>query len=325
MKGISIQAVGGPEVLEWVDLAEPVPGPKDIIVEVHAAGLNYIDTYHRSGLYPVPLPFTPGMEGSGIVVAAGPECVRFRPGDRVAWSANLGSYAELARVAEDSAVSVPPGVPLDLAAAVLLQGMTAHYLVTDTFRLGAGNKCLVHAGAGGTGLLLIQMAKHLGAEVFTTVGSAEKVALVEQAGADHVILYRDEDFVDAIERIAGPKAIDVVYDGVGKTTFDRSLDCIRPRGMMATFGNASGPADPVSPLRLMQCGSLFLTRPNLTHYIATRDEFERRAGDLYSWIAAGWLKVQVGERLPLAGAAEAHRLLQGRGTTGKVLLIPPGR
>ena len=175
MKGISIQAVGGPEVLEWVDLAEPAPGPKDIIVEVHAAGLNYIDTYHRSGLYPVPLPFTPGMEGAGVVVSAGPECVRFRPGDRVAWSANLGSYAELARVAEDSAVYVPPGVPLDLAAAVLLQGMTAHYLVTDTFRLGAGNKCLVHAGAGGTGLLLIQMAKLLGAEVILVARSSAQL------------------------------------------------------------------------------------------------------------------------------------------------------
>jgi NADPH2:quinone reductase len=324
MQGITIAEVGGPEVLRWTTLEDPVPGPRDIVVRLAAAGLNYIDTYHRSGLYPMPLPFTPGMEGAGTVIGVGNECTRFNVGDRVAWSASLGSYAELVRVPEDSAVSVPDGVPLDLAAAVLLQGMTAHYLVTDTFPLSAGHRCLIHAGAGGTGLLLIQMAKHLGAEVFTTVGSSEKVALVERAGADHVVLYRDEDFVDAIERIAGPKAIDVVYDGVGKSTFDRSLDCIRPRGMMATFGNASGPADPVSPLRLMQCGSLFLTRPNLTHYLATRDEFERRAGDLYAWIAQGWLNVQVGERVPLERAADAHRMLQGRGTTGKVLLVPPG-
>lgn len=324
MKGITIKSVGGPEVLEWATLEDPVAGPNEVVVQLHAAGLNYIDTYHRSGLYPMPLPFTPGMEGAGVVIAVGTDCKRFSVGDRIAWSASLGSYAELVRVPEDSAVPVPDGVALDLAAAVLLQGMTAHYLVTDTFPLGPGHRCLIHAGAGGTGLLLIQMAKHLGAEVFTTVGSHEKVDLVRAAGADHAILYRDEDFVDAIERIAGPRAIDVVYDGVGKTVFDRSLDAIRPRGMMATFGNASGPADPVSPLRLMQSGSLFLTRPNLTHYIATRADLERRAGDLYSWIAAGWLKVQVGERLALQDAADAHRLLQSRQTTGKVLLIPSG-
>ncbi|MFM8529011.1 MAG: quinone oxidoreductase family protein, partial [Ilumatobacteraceae bacterium] len=279
-------------------------------------------TYHRSGLYPMPLPFTPGMEGAGIVVAVGAEVTRFATGDRVALSASPGSYAELVRVSEDAAVPVPDAVPLDLAAAVLLQGMTAHYLVTDTFPLSAGHKCLIHAGAGGTGLLLIQMAKHFGAEVFTTVGSPDKVELVRRAGADHAILYRDVDFAAEVERIAGPKPIDVVYDGVGKSVFDRSRDVIRPRGMMATFGNASGPADPVSPLRLMQCGSLFLTRPNLMHYIATRSELEQRARDLFSWIAQGWLDVAAGARLPLAQAAAAHRLLEGRGTTGKVLLSP---
>jgi NADPH2:quinone reductase len=322
MQGITIKAVGGPDVLEWAALDDPVPGPKDVIVRLQAAGLNYIDTYHRSGLYPMPIPFTPGMEGAGTVVSVGAQCRRFKPGDRVAWSAVPGSYAELVRVAEDSAVPVPDSVELDVAAAVLLQGMTAHYLVTDTFSLGAGHRCLIHAGAGGTGLLLIQMAKHLGAEVFTTVGSPEKVDLVRRAGADHVILYRDEDFATAIERIAGPKAIDVVYDGVGKTVFDRSLDVLRLRGMMVTFGHASGPADPVSPLRLMQCGSVFLTRPNLMHYISTRAEFERRAANIFSWIADGWFKVQVGERLALERAADAHRLLESRRTTGKVLLIP---
>jgi NADPH2:quinone reductase len=314
--------VGGPEVLGWTTLPDPVPGPNDLVVELHAAGLNYIDTYHRSGLYPMKLPLTPGMEGAGVVVATGPSCKRFSVGDRVAWSAALGSYAELVRVPEDSAVPVPDGVDLELAAAVMLQGMTAHYLVTDTFPLGAGHRCLIHAGAGGTGLLLIQMAKHLGAELFTTVGSPDKVDLVRTAGADHVILYRDEDFGTAIEQIAGPRAIDVVYDGVGKSVFDRGLDVLRPRGMMVTFGNASGPADPVSPLRLMQSGSLFLTRPNLTHYIATRAEFERRAGDLFSWIADGWLDIRIGARVLLSDAAGAHRLLESRTTTGKLLLIP---
>jgi len=322
VRGISITSVGGPEVLGWTTLPDPVPGPNDLVVELHAAGLNYIDTYHRSGLYPMKLPLTPGMEGAGVVVATGPSCKRFSVGDRVAWSAALGSYAELVRVPEDSAVPVPDGVDLELAAAVMLQGMTAHYLVTDTFPLGAGHRCLIHAGAGGTGLLLIQMAKHLGAELFTTVGSPDKVDLVRTAGADHVILYRDEDFGTAIEQIAGPRAIDVVYDGVGKSVFDRGLDVLRPRGMMVTFGNASGPADPVSPLRLMQSGSLFLTRPNLTHYIATRAEFERRAGDLFSWIADGWLDIRIGARVLLSDAAGAHRLLESRTTTGKLLLIP---
>ena len=322
MRGISITSVGGPEVLGWATLDDPAPGPNDLVVELHAAGLNYIDTYHRSGLYPMKLPLTPGMEGAGVVVATGPACKRFSVGDRVAWSAALGSYAELVRVPEDSAVPVPDGVDLELAAAVMLQGMTAHYLVTDTFPLGAGHRCLIHAGAGGTGLLLIQMAKHLGAEVFTTVGSPDKVDLVRTGGADHVILYRDEDFGAAIEQIAGPRAIDVVYDGVGKSVFDRSLDVLRPRGMMVTFGNASGPADAVSPLRLMQSGSLFLTRPNLTHYIATRAEFERRAGDLFAWVADGWLDIRIGARVPLSDAAGAHRLLESRTTTGKLLLIP---
>ena len=322
MRAIVVRAVGGPEVLEWAEVNDPVAGPSDLIVRVEAAGLNFIDTYHRSGLYPMQVPFTPGMEGAGIVTSAGSATKRFGVGDRVAWSASPGSYAELVRVPEDAAVAVPDAVPLDLAAAVLLQGMTAHYLVTDTFPLQPGHRCLIHAGAGGTGLLLIQMAKHLGAEVFTTVGSSEKANLVKEAGADHVILYRDVDFAAEIERVAGPKVIDVVYDGVGKTVFARSLDVIKPRGMMATFGNASGPADPVSPLRLMQCGSLFLTRPNLMHYLSNREELERRARDLYSWMAEGWLHVAVGSRLPLAQAADAHRLLEGRGTTGKVLLLP---
>lgn len=319
-----MSSTGGPEVLEWATLDDPIPGPNDLVVRLHAAGLNYIDTYHRSGLYPMALPLTPGMEGAGVVVATGSACKRFSVGDRVAWSTALGSYAELVRVPEDSAVPVPDEVHLELAAAVMLQGMTAHYLVTDTFPIRKGNRCLVHAGAGGTGLLLIQMAKRFGAEVFTTVGAPAKVDLVREAGADHVVLYREEEFGSAVERIAGPRAIDVVYDGVGKSVFDRSLDLLRPRGMMVTFGNASGPADPVSPLRLMQSGSLFLTRPNLAHYVATRAEFEHRASELFAWIAQGWLQVRIGERVPLPDASGAHRLLESRSTTGKVLLIPNG-
>lgn len=324
MHGIRVNATGGPEVMEWAELPDPTPGPTDVIMLLAAAGLNFIDTYHRSGLYPLPLPFTPGMEGAGVVVAAGLDCTRFREGDRVAWSGVLGSYAELVAVPEQSAVAVPDSVGLDLAAAVMLQGMTAHYLALDTFPIGAGQRCLVHAGAGGVGLLLIQIVKRRGAEVFATVGSADKAALATQAGADHVILYRDEEFGAAVERIAGPHALDVVYDGVGREVFDRSLDLLRPRGMMVTFGNASGPAEPVSPLRLMQGGSLFLTRPNLSHYIAERADLERRASDLFQWIADGHLDVRVGARLPLAEAAEAHRLLEGRLTVGKVLLEPAG-
>jgi len=322
MRAVQFKTTGGPEVLEWVEVDEPTPGPTDLVVRLAAAGLNYIDTYHRSGLYQVALPFTPGSEGAGTVVAVGDGCTQFRVGDRVAWGSSGGSYAELVRVPEAVAVHVPDGVDLEDAAAVMLQGMTAHYLVHDTFPLAAGQRCLIHAGAGGTGLLLIQMAHHIGAEVFTTVGSADKAELARVAGADHTILYRDVEFGDAIEEIAGPKSIDVVYDGVGKSVFERSLEVLRVRGMMVTFGNASGPPDPIAPLRLSQLGSLFLTRPTLFHYVASRADLERRSGEVFDAMADGWLKVRVGERVPLATAGDAHRLLESRNTTGKVLLVP---
>ncbi|HMK10635.1 MAG TPA: quinone oxidoreductase [Acidimicrobiales bacterium] len=322
MHAVQFTTTGGPEVLAWVEVDEPVPGPTDLVVRLAAAGLNFIDTYHRSGLYQVPLPFTPGSEGAGTVVAVGERCARFRVGDRVAWGSGGGSYAELVRVPEAVAVAVPDGVDLEKAAAVMLQGMTAHYLVRDTFPLASGQRCLIHAGAGGTGLLLIQMAHHIGAEVFTTVGSPDKAELARAAGADHTILYRDVDFGEAIEQLVGPKAIDVVYDGVGKAVFERSLEVLRVRGMMVTFGNASGPPDPIAPLRLSQLGSLFLTRPVLFHYISNRADLERRAGDVFAAMADGWLDVRIGERVPLRSAAEAHRLLEGRSTTGKVLLVP---
>ncbi len=322
MRAMQIDAPGGPEAMVWREVADPVPGPGQVLVEVAAAGLNYIDTYHRSGLYQVALPFTLGMEGAGTVVALGDGVASVAVGDRVAWAHGSGSYAQLAVVAEHALLRVPDEVGLDVAAAVALQGMTAHYLSHDTFPLRVGSRCLVHAGAGGVGLLLIQMAKMLGAEVFTTVGTAEKASLAAGAGADHVILYRDVDFAAEIARIAGPRPLDVVYDSVGKTTFQQSLQVLRPRGLMVSYGNASGPVEPVAPLELMANGSLYLTRPTLNHYAATRDEVERRATDLFGWIADGALDVRIGATWPLQDAAEAHRALEGRGTTGKVLLIP---
>ena len=323
MKAITIPRTGGPEVMVWSDVDDPVAGPEQVVVEVDAAGVNFIDTYHRTGLYPMELPIVPGLEGAGTVLAVGDATDGIAVGDRVAWSDGIGSYAERVAVAADAVVPVPDSVPSDVAAAAMLQGLTAHYLTTDTFPLRGGERCLIHAGAGGVGLLLIQLAKRIGAEVFTTVGSEEKAELARAAGADHVILYREVDFGDAVEEIAGPNALDVVYDGVGKTVFDRSLELLRMRGMMVQFGNASGAVDPVAPLRLSRGGSLFLTRPTLFHYIATRAELLRRASDLFGWIEAGELDVRIGARFPMSDAGEAHQALEGRRTTGKVLLIPP--
>jgi NADPH:quinone reductase len=323
MKAITIPRTGGPEVMEWTEVDDAVAGPGQVVVKVEAAGVNFIDTYHRTGLYPMELPIVPGLEGAGTVLAVGEATDGIDIGARVAWSAGLGSYAEEVALAADGVVPVPESVPSEIAAAVMLQGLTAHYLATDTFPLGEGSRCLIHAGAGGVGLLLIQLAKMRGAEVFTTVGSEEKAELARGAGADHVILYREVDFGDAIEDIAGPNALDVVYDGVGKTVFDRSLELLRMRGMMVQFGNASGAVDPVAPLRLARGGSLFLTRPTLFHYIATRPELLRRAADLFGWIEAGDLSVRIGATFPMHAAAEAHQALEGRRTTGKVLLLPP--
>lgn len=320
MKAIQVTETGGPEVLTWTDVDDPTAGPDEVVVEVAAAGLNYIDTYHRTGLYPMPLPLVPGLEGAGTVSEVGSDVTDLAVGDTVAWSAGIGSYAERLALPAASTVPVPDGVALDGAAAVMLQGMTAHYLVTDTFPLAEGERCLIHAGAGGVGLLLIQMAKMIGAEVFTTVGTPAKAELAAGAGADHVILYRDVDFGDGVEEIAGERALDVVYDGVGRSVFRRSLDLLRPRGMMVNFGNASGPAEPISPLELAP--SLYLTRPSLFHYIATREDLLRRSGDLFSWIANDLLDVRIGERIPLAEARRAHEMLEGRQTTGKVVLVP---
>jgi NADPH2:quinone reductase len=322
MKLIRIDAFGGPEVLRLVEGPDPSPGPGQIAVRVQAAGLNFIDVYHRTGLYPNPLPLVPGMEGAGVVTGLGPGVAAFREGDRVAWTGVLGSYAERVVLPADRAVAVPAGMGTDTAAALMLQGLTAHYLCTNTFPLAKGHTCLIHAAAGGVGLLLVQMAKQRGARVIGTVGTEAKAALAREAGADEVVLYTQEDFLEAVKRLTGGRGVDVVYDSVGKTTAEKSLDCLVPRGMMVFYGNASGPVPPIDPLVLSRKGSLFLTRPNLVHYIADRASLEARAADVLGDAAAGRLRVRIDRRFPLAEAAEAHRALEGRQTAGKVLLIP---
>lgn len=322
MRAVVVREPGGPDQLSLEEVADPRAGPGELLVEVQWAGLNFIDTYHRGGLYPMDLPFVPGMEGSGSVVAVGEGVDGYSLGDRVGWADVLGTYAELVVVPAERAIALPDGVPGDVAAAVLLQGMTAHYLAMDTYPLSEGDRCLIHAGAGGVGLLLTQIAKMRGAYVVTTVGSEEKAALCRAAGADEVIVYTETDFRTAIESSLGPKSLDVVYDGVGAATFHDSLAVLRPRGMMVTFGNASGPVPEVSPLQLMREGSLYLTRPTMGHYLRTPEERATRVTDLFTWIEDGRLDVRVGERFPLERAADAHRSLEGRKTTGKVLLHP---
>jgi len=313
---------GGPEVMSLQEVDDPTPAPDGIVVAVGAAGVNYIDTYHRSGLYTMALPMTPGLEGAGEVLAVGPDVTAWSPGDKVAWTGALGSYAEQVALPAASAVAVPDGVGSDTAAAVMLQGLTAHYLIDSTYPLGEGDRCIVHAAAGGVGLLLVQMAKMKGAEVFATVGTDDKAELATGAGADHIIMYRDVDFAEAIEDLVGENAIDVVYDGVGQSTFAGGLRVLRRRGTMATFGNASGPVGPVTPIEASAGKSLYITRPSLFDYLAEPGELQRRSDEMFGWIAAGDLDVRIGLELPLAEAAEAHRRLEGRQTTGKVLLRP---
>ncbi len=319
---IGISTPGGIENLITLDEPTDDPGPGEIAVQIEAAGVNFIDTYHRTGLYPLDLPSIIGVEGVGTVTAIGPEVSDVATGDRVAWAGELGSYATTVNIVADRAVRVPDGVESTDAAALMLQGMTAHYLITSTFPVGEGNRVLIHAGAGGVGGLAIQLALRAGAEVFTTVGSPEKEAIAAEAGAHHVIRYDQVDFAEAITGIAGPRPIDVVYDGVGAATFEGGIALLRPRGMMVTFGNASGPVDPVAPLTLSQNGSLFLTRPTLGDYVATTEELRSRADELFALVESGELVVRIGGTYPLSDAAQAHRALEGRLTTGKVLLIP---
>ncbi|MEV4800639.1 quinone oxidoreductase [Nonomuraea sp. NPDC049421] len=315
MRAIIVSAQGGPEVLEYVERPDPVPGDGEVVVDVAASGVNFIDIYHRSGAYPLDLPTSIGSEGAGTVSAVGPGVEGVAVGDTVAWASVLGSYAEKAVVPADRLVPVPDSVPAELAAAAMLQGMTAHYLTHSTYEVEAGDRVLVHAGAGGMGQLLIQLAKLKGAKVYTTVSTDEKEKLAREAGADEVLRY--DDFAQALRG-----TIDVVYDGVGKATFDGGLEALRPRGLMALYGAASGPVPPLDPQVLNKQGSLFLTRPTLVHYVAERAELLQRAADLFGWIGAGQVRINVSHRYPLADARQAHEDLAGRRTTGKLLLIP---
>ena len=325
MRAIVVNEPGGPEVLTVAEAEPPKPGPGQLVAAVAAAGVNFIDTYQRSGLYPMPLPFTPGAEGAGRVVAVGEGVLGFSVGDAIAWADAPGSYAEQVIVPADRAVPVPAGVPLETAAAAMLQGMTAHYLTTSTHPLAAGETALVHAAAGGMGLLLTQLAKAAGAKVIGTVSTEEKAKLARETGADEVVRYHtlaDEALAAEIRRLNDGQGVDVVYDGVGAATFEASLASLRPRGMLASFGNASGPVPPFSILRLAGLGSLFLTRPTLVNYIATREDLLWRAGDVFRWIQDGTLTIRIGASYPLADAAQAHRDLEGRKTTGKLLVVP---
>jgi NADPH:quinone reductase len=322
VKAIRIHETGGPEVLRLEEVPDPQPGPGDAVVRLEAIGLNFIEVYHRTGLYRSALPFTPGGEGAGRVVAVGQDVSGIKPGDRVASTSLRGSYAELAWAPIDKLVPVPDEVETSVAAAVLLQGLTAHYLATSTYPLAQGSWCLIHAAAGGVGLLLCQMAKARGARVIGTVSTEEKAALATQAGADHVVLYTRQDFVSEARRLTGGRGVAVVYDSVGESTFEGSLNSLAPRGMLVLFGQSSGPVPPVDPQVLNAKGSLYLTRPTLTHYTASRDELLTRARDLFAWMEAGKLQVRIDRTYPLADAAAAHRALEGRETKGKVLLLP---
>jgi NADPH2:quinone reductase len=322
MKAIQVKQVGGPEVMELVDLPVPEPKVNEAVVKLAASGVNFIDVYNREGRYQVPLPFTPGQEGAGEVVSVGKDVKLVRTGDRVAWTSALGAYAEYAAVAADRLVSIPAGVSDPQAAATMLQGMTAHYLVYDTYPLQRGETALVHAAAGGVGLLLVQMAHNIGAHVIATVSTSEKAKLARDAGADDIIGYSETDFEAETKRLMGGKGVDVVYDSVGKTTFEKGLNILRPRGMMVLFGGSSGAVPPLDPIVLTQKGSLFLTRPSLGNYIATREQLTARSGAVFGMISAGKLKLRIEHTYPLAEAQRAHRELEGRKTTGKLLLIP---
>ncbi len=322
MLAIRLHAHGGPEALRPDRIPVPEPGPGEALVRIEATGLNFIEVYHRTGLYKVSLPITLGGEAAGIVVGVGTGVDTVRSGDRVAWASGFGAYAEYATVRAERLVPLPDAISTRVGAAVMLQGMTAHYLATSTRPLEAGERCVVHAAAGGVGLLLVQIAKRRGAYVIGTAGSDEKAELARDAGADEVIVYTREDFTSEVRRITDGQGVHVIYDSVGRSTFLSGLDVLVPRGTMVLFGQSSGAVAPFDPLLLSQKGSLFLTRPSLGHYTATRDELLRRAHDLFDWIAAGQLHVRIGAEFALGDVADAHRALEGRRTTGKVLLRP---
>jgi NADPH2:quinone reductase len=320
MKAIRVHHPGGPEAMVLEDVPQPQPGPKQAIVRVEIAGINFIDVYFRTGLYKAEQPTSLGNEGAGVVEAVGPEVTEVAAGDRVAWAMSRGSYAEFALVPAAMLVKLPETVTFEQAAAAMLQGMTAHYLTRSTYPLKRGDTCLVHAAAGGAGLLIVQMAKAAGARVFGTVSTEAKAQLARQNGADEVIRYSDQDFEHEVKRLTDGRGVDVVYDSVGKTTFDKSLNCLRPRGMMALFGSSSGAVPPMDPQTLNAKGSLFLTRPSLAHHVLTRDELLWRAGDVLSGLESGSLHLRIDHKYSLAHVGDAHRALESRATTGKLLI-----
>ena len=321
VKVVRIHAPGGPDAMRLDELPSPQPGPGQVRAAVRAAGVNFIDVYQRSGVYKTALPYGLGLEGAGVVEAVGPAVSALAPGDRIAWNGVPGSYATETLVPADKAVPLPEGLSFEDGAAAMLQGMTAHYLACTTYPVKPGDRCLVHAAAGGVGLLLCQLAKMRGAEVFGTVSTPEKAALAREAGADHLILYTQQDFEAEVKAMTGGVGVNVVFDSVGKDTFDKGLSCLRPRGMMVLYGQSSGLVPPLELQTLNAKGSLFLTRPSLFHYVATRGEMLERAGAVLGWIAEGKLKLRIGGRYPLADAGQAHQDLEARRTTGKLLLM----
>jgi NADPH2:quinone reductase len=322
MQAIQVSQVGGPEVLTPVDVPVPTPKPNEALVQIKAAGVNFIDVYLREGRYPAPLPFINGQEGAGVVTEVGSEVTTVQPGDRVAYTSVTGSYAEYAAVPASRLVKIPEGLDFEQAAAAMLQGMTAHYLLHSSYPLKQGETALIHAAAGGVGSLLVQMAKRIGARVIATAGTQEKAQLARDAGADECIVYTEADFETETRRLTDEKGVHVVYDGVGKATFDKDLNVLRPRGYLVLFGGSSGAVPPFDLIKLSQKGSLFITRPTLAHYTATREELEWRANDVLQAIARGELKLRIYKTYPLTEAAQAHRDLEGRKTTGKLLLKP---
>lgn len=317
---IRIHEFGGPEVLRWEEVEVGEPGPGQVKIRQQAAGLNFIDVYHRTGLYKQPLPFTPGVEGAGVVEAVGPGVSNVKVGERVTYASQIGGYAEERLIAADRVVKLPHSISSEQAAAILLQGLTARMLLRAVHLVEPGETILIHAAAGGVGLIVCQWAKALGATVIGTVSTDEKAELAHSNGCDYPIVYTRQDFVAEVDRLTGGNKLVVVYDGVGRDTFMKSVDCLRPRGLMVSFGNASGPVDPISPLLLSQKGSLFLTRPTLNHYIATRVELEQSANDLFGMVESGKIRVELNQRFPLKDAADAHRALEARRTSGSTVL-----
>jgi NADPH2:quinone reductase len=322
MHAIQVRSLGGPEVLELTDLPRPTPAPNKALIELRAIGVNFIDVYFREGRYPTSLPFIPGQEAAGVVVEVGAEVKNLKPGDRVAYTGAFGAYAQFQSVAANTLVRIPDTIDFRHAAGAMLQGMTAHYLTRNSYAISAGDTVLIHAAAGGVGSLLVQMAKRLGATVIATAGTEEKAALARVEGADHTIVYATHDFEAETKRITSGRGVNAVYDGVGKATFDKDLNVLRPRGMLVLYGGSSGAVPPFDPMILSRKGSLSLTRPTLAHFIATRGELEMRASEVLDAVAKGELKLRLTHDYPLAAAAQAHRDLEARRTTGKVLLIP---